>query len=431
MQSLSVFGGDLVLKSRRRENIAGQFEHLTIADRFAVRIAVQDPVLVYIIQQRSHRQAAGVVDSGTHVTHGDDPRAEFFKETCGIAGDVAESLNHCRCVPQIDTDVVRGFLDQIDKASTGGFLATQRSTQHDGLAGHNGGNGVSDLLAVSIHHPGHRSFVCSQIGGRDVLVGPDHIDDLGRVSSGESLQLVAGKFGRVDANAPLGAAVGKLHESALPRHPHGQRRHFAQIDVLVITNATFGRSHGEQMLDAVAKHRFNLLIVVTPKRIRYDKRSLGEQQTLPQVVVQAHDLSRFEELLLGKMQHRRIPLLVLRLAALNGISQAAGNLFTVHVALDQVRLRAFLHCFCSQRNIVEAGEDDDRGFARQVAYAEERVDAFAVRQHQVQKNGVKFFLGEMLGAHLYAISNHHVEVGASHLFQVALNQVRLHRVVFY
>ena len=69
------------------------------------------------------------------------------------------------------------------------------------------------------------------------------------------------RAGGIEGDAALGSAEGQVHDAALPRHPHGQGRHFAEVHGGMVAQAALGRSAGEAVLDAVADEDFGTAIV--------------------------------------------------------------------------------------------------------------------------------------------------------------------------
>ncbi|HRC45061.1 MAG TPA: hypothetical protein PLT27_13495, partial [Nitrospira sp.] len=72
-----------------------------------------------------------------------------------------------------------------------------------------------------------------------MFVRADQGENFRRVPSGQSLQFTAGQFFRIDPHAALRATIGKIRHGTLPRHPHRQRGHFAEIHVRMISDAAF------------------------------------------------------------------------------------------------------------------------------------------------------------------------------------------------
>ena len=239
--------------------------------------------------------------------------------------------------------MLRGRLDQVDQAAAGGFPASQGPAQHDRLAGDDARHRVARLLAVRIHDPGHDLLVGAHVGGGDVLIRSDDVDDFRRKAAGEALKLAAGQVGRVDPDAALGAAEGQVDQRAFPGHPHGQGGDLPQVHVLVVTDAALGRTHGEQVLHPVTEDVLHEMVFVPAKGERHDMGPLGKEQPFPDVLVQSHDLRGLQKLLLCQFEHGRIPLAATRAHAFDGIVYGPGQQGGVGLGLHDVVLRARLH----------------------------------------------------------------------------------------
>ena len=61
--------------------------------------------------------------------------------------------------------------------------------------------------------------------------------------------------------AALGSAEGDVDDGALPGHPGGERADFVERDVGSVTDAAFGGSAGDGVLDAVAGEDFDRAVV--------------------------------------------------------------------------------------------------------------------------------------------------------------------------
>ena len=64
--------------------------------------------------------------------------------------------------------------------------------------------------------------------------------------AGDPFQLAGAELGRVDGDAPLGAAEGNVDHGRLPGHQRGQRADFAQVDFRVIAQPALHRARGRR-----------------------------------------------------------------------------------------------------------------------------------------------------------------------------------------
>src|SRR5690606_2153484 len=81
----------------------------------------------------------------------------------------------------------------------------------------------------------------------------DDRQDLRGVAPRDALQLSLRVCARVNGGTALRAAVGNVDERALPRHPHGERAHLAEVHVRRAAQSAFGGTAGEVVLDSVAE----------------------------------------------------------------------------------------------------------------------------------------------------------------------------------
>ena len=292
----------------------------------------------------------------------------------------------------------RGLLDQVDQAAPRGLAASQGAAQHDRLAGDHARHRVARLLAVRVHDPGHDLLVRTHVGGGDVLVRTDDVDDFRRESAGEALQFASGQVGRIDPDAALGPAEGQVDQRAFPRHPHGQGGDLSQVHVLVVAYAALGRTHGEEVLHAVSEDVLHEVVFVPPEGKRHDVGTLGEEQPLPDVLVEPHDLRRLQELLLGQFEHGRIPFAGARADTLDGIVDGPGEQGRVELGLHDVVLGARLHGRGGKGYVVQSGKDDDRHVRRGRPDAVEGVEVGAVRQDQVEQHHVEGYPADQVQA---------------------------------
>ena len=77
------------------------------------------------------------------------------------------------------------------------------------------------------------------------------------------------------------------------------------------------------------------------------------------------------------------------LVPLDGVADCARQRRALESALDQVVLRAQLQRLHRPLLVVEAGEDDDRQVGRALARPQQRVEALAVGQAEVEQDDVE------------------------------------------
>src|SRR4029079_10766710 len=129
---------------------------------------------------------------------------------------------------------------------------TLRATEGNWLARDNARHRVTDVHRVSIHEPGHNLGIGVHVGRWDVLVRTDHELDLGRVASGQILELRLGEELRIDGHTAFGSAIWQASYRAFPGHEHCQGLDFLERHILVEADTTLGWSRSGVVLDAVA-----------------------------------------------------------------------------------------------------------------------------------------------------------------------------------
>ena len=100
---------------------------------------------------------------------------------------------------------------------------------------------MPDVHRVRVEDPGHHLRVRPHVGRRNVLLGPDLVDDLGRVPAREALELPGRQLLGVADDSALGTAEGQPHQRALPRHPHRERLDLVARQARVIADPALRR----------------------------------------------------------------------------------------------------------------------------------------------------------------------------------------------
>ena len=108
------------------------------------------------------------------------------------------------------------------------------------------------FIEIRVEDPGHHRGARADVGRRDVLLGPDLVDDLRGVAARHPLELAERQRLRVADDAALGAAEGEVHQRALPRHPHRERLHLVERDAGVVADAALRRAARDVVRDAPA-----------------------------------------------------------------------------------------------------------------------------------------------------------------------------------
>jgi hypothetical protein len=142
-----------------------------------------------------------------------------------------------------------------------------------------------------VHDPGHHLRVRPHVGSGDVLLGPDEDRYLGRVATGQVLELVQRQLARVARDRALGSAVRKPDRRALPRHQHRQRLDQVEVDRGVITDAALGRAAADVVLYAPAREHVHGPVVHANREVD-GQLALDVTQAAASVVGESDDISR-------------------------------------------------------------------------------------------------------------------------------------------
>ena len=219
--------------------------------RDAGRPALERAVLRREVAQRVHVEAGGIVDAAGDVGDRDHGRAAVGQLVRGDPADVAEALDDAALLGEVPAEPLAGAGDHHHDAGAGRLVAEDGAADRDRLAGDDLGDGVADLHRVRVHHPGHRLLVRRHVGSGDVLLRPDHRQQLRREAARQPLDLAQRHLARVAADAALRAAVGQAQERALPGHPDRERGALAERHLRVVADPALRRAEHRGVLDAV------------------------------------------------------------------------------------------------------------------------------------------------------------------------------------
>ena len=119
--------------------------------------------------------------------------------------DVSEPL-HCDAgAAQAQVGLASRAAGDVERAACGGLDAAE-AADLERLAGDDAEDRMTFIHRVRVEDPGHHLCVRAYIGGGDVLLGADLVDDLARVAPGRALELTRREGLRVDDHAALRAA---------------------------------------------------------------------------------------------------------------------------------------------------------------------------------------------------------------------------------
>ncbi len=280
----------------RDQELALQAQERIRGDLVGLREALHAPLGVGVAHDGRDVESTIVVDGAGDVGDGDHLAADLGGGERRVPPDVAEALDHDPSALVGHAEMRRHGRYERHETPAGRLSSCHRAAERWRLAGDDRRLGMADMGRVRVHEPRHDLLVRPQVGGRDVLVGTDEVDDLHRVAAGDPLRLRPAQHRRVDPDATLGAAERKPDDGALPRHQHGQRRHLAEVHVGGVADAALRGAHREQVLHPVAEDGVDVAVVVAAERERDDERPLRGSEPLPDVRIEADDISDLLEL---------------------------------------------------------------------------------------------------------------------------------------
>ena len=243
----------------------------------------------------------GLCSPPRRVGDGDHGRAFLGEELGQEAADVAEALHGDGQVRQLQLLLPHRFLDAVERAARGRLEPPERAADVERLAGDDAEHRVALVHRVGVEDPGHHRAVGADVGRRDVLLGPDLVDDLRREAAGHALELAARELLRIADDAALGAAERDVHQRALPGHPHRERLDLVERDVRVVADAALGRAARDVVGDAVALEGLDRA-VVHRHRDRDDDGLLALLQDVHQALVDLEDVGHAAQLRAGDLE---------------------------------------------------------------------------------------------------------------------------------
>jgi len=196
-----------------------------------------------------------------NVAHRNDLGAVLGHQQPGeVTPDVAESLNHHPAAGERNTEIASVFFHDVHHSPTRRFLAPERASEGDGLAGHDGRR-VAMPARVFVEQPSHHLGVGVHVGCGDVTVGTEHDGDPLGETSREPLQLEPAQLPGVDRHAAFGAAEGNVEQGRLPRHDRGETQDLVLVGVRVVADAAFARPARSVVLNAVSGEHLDAPVV--------------------------------------------------------------------------------------------------------------------------------------------------------------------------
>ena len=151
----------------------------------------------------------------------------------------------------------------------------------------------------------NQAITCSLVpmsGAITSVLRPDEGNHLLHVAATEVLELFGLERARVDRDAALAAAEGKIGERAFPAHPDRERGDFADVDIRGEARAALGGTERQMMLHPVSDEDLRP-IVLHADRTGDDDRALGIEQPVAFVLGDAQMVSDDRELIAGHLEH--------------------------------------------------------------------------------------------------------------------------------
>ena len=220
-----------------------------------------------------------------------------------MRADVAESLDDGGRVGGRDVESVERAKGEERHAVTGRLAPAKRAAGADRLAGDDLRHGHALVHGVGVHEPGHHLLVGAHVRRHDVGARPDEGNHLLHVAAAEVLELLGLERARVDRDAALAAAKGKIGERAFPAHPDGERGDFADVNIGGEARAALGGTQRQMMLDPVSDEELGP-IVLHAHRTGDDDRALRIEQPVAFVLRDAEMVANDLELVAGHLENR-------------------------------------------------------------------------------------------------------------------------------
>ena len=241
--------------------------------------------------------AVGVVDASGRVGDGQYRRALLGEEARKVHADVAEALDGNALAGDRRPLLPDGLADDVQRPAGSRLEPPERAADVQRLPGDDAEHRVALVHRVRVEDPRHHRGSRPDVRRGDVLLGPDLVDDLGRVAARELLELDPRELLRVAHDPALRAAERDPHQRALPRHPHRERLDLVELDVGVVADPALRRPAGDVVCDPVALERLDAAVVHRHGH-RDDDRLLALLQNVDEVRVDPEQLRDAAQLLL-------------------------------------------------------------------------------------------------------------------------------------
>ena len=219
-----------------------------------------------------------------------------------MRADVAEALDDRSRAARRDVQGVERPKREERHAVTSRLAPAQRAAGADRLAGDDLRHRYALIHRIGVHEPGHHLLVRAHVRRHHVRPRSYEGNHLLHVAATEVLELFGLERARIDRDAALAAAEGKIGERAFPAHPDGERGDFADVHIRGEARAALGRTERQMMLHPVANKDLRP-IVLHADRAGDDDRALRIEQPVAFVLGDAEMVSDDRELIAGHLEH--------------------------------------------------------------------------------------------------------------------------------
>src|ERR1700740_1182 len=116
-----------------------------------------------------------------NVSDSHDFIAGVVQKHCRHGADIAKPLDDHARVHAQHAEFGQRPVAVDEHAAPCGFVAASRSSKVNRFAGHDGGLGVPYVHRIRVHDPGHGLLIGAEVGGGNVALGAEPLDQLGGV----------------------------------------------------------------------------------------------------------------------------------------------------------------------------------------------------------------------------------------------------------
>ena len=209
----------------------------------------------------------------------------LMHELRGVGADIAEALhNHATALAR-HAEFLDSLVADNHNSAAGGFAASARSADVDGLAGNARRHRLPHVHGVGIHHPRHDLFVGIDVRGRNIFFWSDEFNQFGSIAPRHALDFAHRHLVGIANYAALRPAERDVDYGALPGHPTGQGAHFIERDIRRVADAAFCRAARNGVLDTKSGKHLQVPVIHLDRDVNREF-TVGITQNPPQSVVE-------------------------------------------------------------------------------------------------------------------------------------------------